>query len=335
MKDMNDHLKSFIKDKLFITIVFFLNCGFLILFFYLSQNNNPIVFYPLAITGFMYMLYIIVEWIRYYQFNKNLEESIDNFDHRLPVSTYQQEQISEVIDKIHQKYIREIHQTKIDIREQKRFLSQLIHNIKTPISVIDLILQNHPDSDNEALEEIKEEKDRLYKLLENVLNVLRIDDFSQDYVTEQVKLVEEVKRMINQSKKQFIHQQIYPRLKVNCQEPIVLTDRKWNQVMLDQFISNAIKYSSVKEGDKQINFIIESKEDKVFLRIIDQGIGIPDYDQNKVFEPFFTGENGRKQSNSTGIGLYICSKIAEKLGHELSLQSEKGQGTEIRVSYFT
>lgn len=335
MNDLNDILKDFMQDKLFITIIFFLNSAFLILFFYLSQDNNPVVVYPLVITGFMYMVYIGVDWIRYYQFNDQLEESIENFDHELTTSTQQQEIFSKIINKTHQKYIRKIHQMKIDSKEQKRFLSQLIHNIKTPISVIDLILQNHSNSQDEILAEIKEEKNRLYNLLENVLNILRFDDFSQDYITEKVNLEKEVRKMINKRKKQFIYHKIYPRLEVNCKIPIVLTDSKWNRVMLDQFISNAIKYSSIKEGNKELKFIISSKRDKVELEIIDQGIGIPDYDLNKVFEPFFTGENGRKQNNSTGIGLYICSKISEKLGHEISLQSEQGQGTEVKINYLT
>ena len=325
---------NFIKDKLVYTLLFFLNSFFLILFFYLTKKGRVELVYPLIIVIFMYIIFFLIEYFRYYSFHKKLNKCVNNFDYDLELITNQQQKIGEIIDKIHKKYIRQIQEMKINIKEQKRFLSQLIHNIKTPVSVIDLILQSNPQSKDSKWDDIQEENNKIYKLLDNVLNIIRLDDFSQDFVTEQIDLIEQVKNIINQRKNQFIHQHIYPRLKLEVEEAVVYTDSKWNKVMLDQIVSNAIKYSAVKGGEKEVVFSITSTENKIDIKIIDKGIGIPQYDLEKVFDPFFTGENGRHYSNSTGIGLYISSKIAAKLGHEISINSKINKGTEVIVSYY-
>ena len=105
--------------------------------------------------------------------------------------------------------------------------------------------------------------------------------------------------------------------------------------MLSQIISNAIKYSSDHDKSKNIYFSISKEEKYTVLEIRDEGIGIPEYDIDRVFEPFFTGENGRRIKKSSGIGLYICKLIAEKLGHKIHIKSKVGQGTIVKLRYLS
>jgi signal transduction histidine kinase len=128
---------------------------------------------------------------------------------------------------------------------------------------------------------------------------------------------------------------IYPRF-VSVQKPVyVLTDRKWHGMLLDQIISNAIKYSAAKKTEGYVYFDISQKPDAVELTITDSGIGIPEYDMERIFEPFFTGENGRQTGNSSGIGLYLCRRICDKLGHVLSIESVRGKKTEVKIRYLS
>ena len=105
--------------------------------------------------------------------------------------------------------------------------------------------------------------------------------------------------------------------------------------MISQIISNSIKYSAMKGKGLKIKFKIEESEENTNLHIIDEGIGIKDYDLRRVFSPFFTGENGRINGNSSGIGLYIAKEIADRLNHTITLTSIKNEGTKVTIKYLT
>ena len=116
---------------------------------------------------------------------------------------------------------------------------------------------------------------------------------------------------------------------------MVLSDAKWNNLVLQQIISNGIKYSKPEEGQesKTMDFTLKQVEDKVILTIQDYGKGIPEYDMPSIFEPFFTGDNGRNTKGSSGIGLYFCKEVCTMLGHELNVESYVGLGTTVTLTY--
>lgn len=335
-------LLNFIKDKASLTFLFFLSSFLLILFFYLSVGNKVELVYPTTMSLFIYLILIIIEWIRYFKFNSNLSKGSENINYDLQPTTCEQKEVSALITEIHHKYINRINENNSLNKSQKHFLSQWIHNMKTPISVIDLILQkmttdlsDFTDSTDylNMIENIKEENNKLTSNLEQVLNILRLDDFSKDYVPEAIDLVSSVKKVINSKKNQFIYGKVFPKMQCDEEKVIVLSDSKWNEVMLEQIVANAIKYSQAGGESKSVYFNIYQEGNRTVLEIRDEGIGIPDCDIKRVFEPFFTGENGRITRNATGIGLYICSAISEKLGHEISIQSEVSKGTSVKITY--
>lgn len=331
-------INNFIKDRIFITSFYFVNTIIIILFFFLYTDGKVKIVYPIILSAFIYLIFISFDFYKYMKFNRDIIIAINNPNYDIVGDSYERKEIGKIICLIHTDYINKINEIKEDNNKKNKFLSQWIHNMKTPVSVIDLILQKsfeNMNTDNNAFEELQEENDRLLNNLEQVLNMIRIDDFSKDYVPESMDLCYLLKKIINERKNQFIYNNVFPKL--NCGEAkfYILSDIKWNEFMVGQIINNAIKYSSCVNSSKSIYFDIRQDKKYTILTIRDEGLGIPEYDLKRVFEPFFTGENGRKYRNSTGIGLYVCSVICEKLGHDISIKSEEGKGTEVRIKYLS
>lgn len=210
---------------------------------------------------------------------------------------------------------------------QEKFLNQWIHQMKTPVSVIELLLQEEGELDKGS---VYEEIERIKKGLEIVLVNARLEKFEEDMQVEQINLKELVTATINENKRLFITNRIFPVIEID-EGTTVTSDSKWLKFLIGQFITNAVKYTF--EPNKKIFISSKIQNDEVQLMIIDEGIGIPKSDLSRVTKPFFTGENGRKTGESTGMGLYLAKEICEKLGHTLTITSEVGFGTTITLSF--
>lgn len=334
---------SFLKDIAGYAAVFYLSVGAVILYYKITVQGADIL-YPAVIVSTIFLVYLLIRWIRYYSFNKNINDLTSLQGDSLLGRTEQQKIFSDALQNLQNRYLKEISRIHSETSSQRYFISQWLHNMKTPVSIINLALQRierEPKTASEAqreksgfVKEIREENDKLHNGLEQLLNILRMEQFARDYEPEPVDLIKSLTEIINFKKTLFIYNNVFPQLEYDGAGIQVLTDEKWNRFMLEQIINNAVKYSAAGEQKKHIRFIVERETDRVRLRIADQGVGIPQSDINRVFEPFFTGENGRKFRDATGIGLYICSLIAKKLRHRLELDSEKGKGTTVTVTYF-
>lgn len=329
---------SFIKDVRNFTIGYFISNILLILFYFLSVSENVEIIYPCIIGLFVYLVIIAIEWVKHYSFNRTLMNCIENQEFELKAITEEQKQVRQAIEDIHTRYLDQI-SSLVNENEKKHFiLTQWIHNIKTPISVIDLILQKangDASFDYGLLEDIKEENDKSVEQLGRLLTIIRLDYFPKDYMIEPVNLTEQIYKLINQKKNQFVYNKVFPKFLTERNEHIILTDQKWNELMLEQIISNAIKYSNVTNQPKSVYFSIVQEGKWTNLIIRDEGIGISEYDQQRIFEPFVTGDNGRIIYNSTGIGLYICQMIAEKLDIQISVESKLGEGSSFTIRYLS
>lgn len=329
--------KNFLLDHLAFTAAYFISNLMLGGFYYLSLGKAIEIAYPACITIFVYLLFMLYRWTAYNAFNKDLDKLIDNVNYDIKTYSSESKELAGTVQMIHRNYLGKINELSLEERDQKRFLSQWLHNMKTPVAVMDLVLQKNSKEeiqDRAAIENIKEENEKLQNQLNQVLNMLRLEEFSQDYTPESVDLGASVRKIINSRKSQFIYNRLYPKLTLK-EGLLVLTDEKWNEAMLEQILSNAIKYSACRDKDKNIYFIFEKKGDKVSLTIKDEGIGMPKYDLERIFKPFFTGENGRSQKDATGIGLYFSSEVAKKLGHTIHIKSELGVGTEVTIEYLS
>jgi two-component system, OmpR family, sensor histidine kinase YxdK len=178
---------------------------------------------------------------------------------------------------------------------------------------------------------IRKELYRLEDGLKTVLYTSRLSLFEKDYLIEQLNLQKLVNEVILENKRLFIQYKIFPKTTFPKEELYVYSDKKWLQFAMGQIISNAVKYSANK-SDK-ICLHIEKLDKCILLEIKDFGIGIPSQDIKRVFEPYFTGTNGRLYHESTGMGLYLVKEIMNKLQHGLNLESEVGQGTTIQIFF--
>ena len=198
------------------------------------------------------------------------------------------------------------------------FYTMWVHQIKTPIAAARLLLQEEDPSP----QEIQNELFKVEQYVEMVLGYLRTEDMASDICFEKVELDSLIREQIHKFARIFIGK----KLSLDYQDVSekVLTDEKWLGFVLGQILSNALKYT--KKGKISIYM---SKVRPHTLVIEDTGIGIRAEDLPRVFEKGFTGYNGREETRSTGIGLYLCGKIMKKLDHGIRIESELGKGTKV------
>ena len=236
-------------------------------------------------------------------------------------------------------YEKKLDKYRKNYKTQLDFNNRWVHQMKTPISIIKLILENEKDRSiddvsKKSYESIEEEIEKLSNGLEMALYSLRVNDFEQDFKIEDVNLLEIIRDVINENKNTFIVNSIYPRI-VSKKELIVKSDKKWIKFVINQIISNGLKYSKVKDDKgKFITIKLCKKGDISIMSIEDEGVGIPKQDIERIFNPFFTGENGRKYLESTGMGLYLSKDVCNRLGHDIKVKSTEGVGTKVEVIFY-
>ena len=212
--------------------------------------------------------------------------------------------------------------------DYKEYIELWIHEVKIPIAASKLIIENNK---NEITKSIDEELDKVENYTEQALFYARSNAVEKDYIINKTNLKEIVNGAILKNKTTLLNEKVSIEL-TNLKSEEVYTDSKWAIFIVNQIIQNAIKYS--KKEDKRIEISSKEKSDKVILYIKDNGIGIRKGEITRVFEKGFTGENGRIiGQKSTGIGLYLCKKLCNKLGLGIELNSEKGEGTEVRIIF--
>lgn len=212
--------------------------------------------------------------------------------------------------------------------DYKEYIELWIHEVKIPIAASKMIIENNK---NEVTKSIDEELDKVENYTEQALFYARSNAVEKDYIINKTNLKEIVNGAILKNKTTLLNEKVSIELS-NLKDEEVYTDSKWAVFIINQIIQNAIKYS--KKENNKIEISSQEKNDKVILYIKDNGIGIKKGEITRVFERGFTGENGRIiGQKSTGIGLYLCKKLCEKLGLGIELNSEKDEGTEVRIIF--
>ena len=197
------------------------------------------------------------------------------------------------------------------------------HQIKTPIASMRLQIQSE---DTESARKLMGDLNRIESYVEMVLTFLRLDSDSTDYLIKEYDLDEIIRPSIRKFSREFI----LKKLKLEY-EPVsfkTITDSKWLSFIIEQVISNAVKYTS--EG-----FVRIYMSEPGILCIEDTGVGISEEDLPRIFENGYTGFNGREDKRASGIGLYLCKRIADNLGHKIYAESKVGEGTKILLDMRT
>ena len=200
------------------------------------------------------------------------------------------------------------------------------HQIKTPISAIDVLLQAENVPDIIYLKELKRQLFNFDFYVDAFMNYLRLVDMSYDYVFEDCQVEKIVRKAVKKFAAQFIGKKI--SIELNNLDTNVKTDEKWLGFIIEQLISNAVKYT--RNGGKISIYMKETfnSADRILV-IEDNGIGITKEDIPRIFERGYTGYNGRMSKKSSGIGLYLCRKAADKLGISIAIESKLDKGTKV------
>ena len=226
----------------------------------------------------------------------------------------------EIIHLMREQHERAEQRTEQGLREMMDYYTVWVHQIKTPIASMRLALQNEDTAESRQLQS---ELGRIERYVEMVLTFLRLGADSTDYVIKEHELDDIVRGAVKKLAGDFINKKI--KLEYTELDEKVLTDEKWLSFVVEQVLSNAVKYTS--EGT--VSIYTESPKT---LCIRDTGIGIAADDLPRVFENGYTGYNGRSDKRASGIGLYLCRRVCNKLGHTISAESKAGEGTVIRIA---
>ena len=195
------------------------------------------------------------------------------------------------------------------------------HQIKTPIAASSLLVGEIEDK--KVKNQLEQELFKIESYVNIVLQYLRLESFHEDLVLKKENVEDLVKEIVKKYAIFFIQKGL--SLSLHDLDRTIITDRKWFVVILEQVLSNSLKYTS--QGGIEIYF----QEDRLYIK--DSGLGIQDADLLRVFERGFSGYNGRLTQQSSGLGLYLSKKIADELGHQISIASPVGQGTTVMISF--
>jgi signal transduction histidine kinase len=217
---------------------------------------------------------------------------------------------------------------KNDLDELNNYITKWVHEIKIPISVAELMLENTEFQDIDISRNFKSELERIKFLVSQVLYAGRAAHYQEDFSVTQISLKKAVREAIKPNSYFFMSKNI--EIDAKNLDYNVVSDEKWVIYILEQILNNASKY--VKSNGK-VEIYADETDKAVTLHIRDNGIGIPISDISRVFDKGFTGKNGRKTSKSTGMGLYYSKKVSGNLGIGLMVYSREGEYTEFTVSF--
>jgi hypothetical protein len=283
------------------------------------------VLYVALLIGLFTIVVGIIEFISFYKKYTRLNELKNNIilnNFRFPdsndliISKYQ-----EIIDAIANDRLNIINENERALSDMMDYYTIWAHQIKTPIAAMRLILQSENSSTNN---ELLEQLFKIEQYVEMVLHYLKTESLNSDMHIKTYSLDSIVKQAVRKYSKLFIRKKIklnYEEL--NCN---VLTDEKWLVFVIEQILSNSLKYTNSGE----ISIYMDDKLPDTLV-IEDTGIGIEKEDLPRIFEKGFTGFNGRLDKKSTGIGLFLCKRILNNLSHTISIESEVDKGTKIKI----
>lgn len=312
------HKKTIIMDSIFVVI-------FAVVFSLYSLELEPVL-YALFLSAIAAVIFIVYDFIKCYKKHNKLcvfEKQINIGLGKTPTAdNFIEADYQSILQTLYEQTTEMISKTDIKQTEMIDYYTLWAHQIKTPIAAMRLILQSEYTEQNK---ELLEQTFKIEQYVEMVLSYLKIDSASSDLVLKNYNLLQIVKQVIRKYGHVFVRKNIALDLKeMDC---TVLTDEKWLVFVIEQILWNALKYTS----SGKISIYMEEISQKVLV-IEDTGVGIAEEDLPRIFEKGFTGYNGRMDKKATGIGLYLCKKILDKLSHTITITSKVNVGTTVKIN---
>lgn len=323
---------EYIKSRKKIILLFLLCSIIHILVLFLYGSETEPVWYA---TLIYWVLLVVVGCMDFYQQRKKYRALLD-FDVKSEKNLRNLLKEDEPMDLQYCRLIGNLqavlNEMETEQRKQEKEISDFytlwVHETKTPIAALRVLLQ----TDAENVSGMKGELFKIEQYVDLILNYLRMDNLNSDLLLEHYSLESICKQAVKKYTPLFIQSKL--SLKLDNLDYKVLTDEKWVLFVLEQILSNALKYT--RKGS--IGIYVEVSEEKgvkiTRLIVEDTGIGICAEDLPRIYDRAFTGYNGRNDKKASGLGLYLCKMILEKLGHEISIQSQPGQGTKVMITFY-
>lgn len=325
-----------IKDFLKIYMLqIFMNFLFIILMeilLYIFGVNSSLMIYLLLIDVILELIYLCQQYMKKFRYYEEIKDKIGMLEHKNMISEmldkpdfFEGRLLYDTLEICNKSMNDEILKYKTEAAGYREYIEMWIHEVKTPLAAAKLILENHP---NETTEMLDEELRHINYYLEQALYYARSNSVEKDYLVKELNLKELVQNSVRANARMLISQRIKIQMKNLDQK--VFTDEKWISFILNQIISNSVKY---KKDDAKILFTARQLENQIFLEVKDNGIGISTKDLPRVMEKGYTGITGRNYQKSTGIGLYLCKKLCEKLQLSFKIESEEGEYTTVIIGF--
>lgn len=305
-------LKDYLKSRINVIILMIVVEGVFASSYFLFDMPAVTVLYPLILSTSALIVAGVIDFV--FTFNKHRQLTQNEIS---ASSDPIEKDYQEIIRKLKEEEAYSRQKTTSDYNNMVEYYTVWAHQIKTPIASMRLQIQSE---DTESARKLMGDLNRIEAYVEMVLTFLRLDSDSTDYLIKEYDLDEIIRPAIRKFSREFI----LKKLKLEY-EPIefkTITDSKWLSFIIEQVISNAVKYTS--EGYVRIYM-----SEPGILCIEDTGVGISEEDLPRIFENGYTGFNGREDKRASGIGLYLCKRISDNLGHKIYAESKVGEGTKI------
>lgn len=327
-------IKAFFKDKIISIILLIFGLLTIEAFLVIYPVDGFIKIYIPVIILLLYLLGTILEYIIKRRFYTNLLGTLDRLEEKYLVSEIinspefiEGKILKDTLNQVDKSMIEHVNRYKYLQEDYKEYIELWIHEIKLPIATSKMIIENNKTDINKRIDE---EIDKIENFTEQALYYARSNTVEKDYYIRKSSLKSIVNETIKKNKNILIQEKIV--MDIHDLDMNINTDKKWIIFILSQVIQNSIKYR--KECKTIIEIYAKKKKEKTILYIKDNGIGIKKEELSKVFEKGFTGTNGRiVNKKSTGIGLYLCKKLCEKLGILISIDSEENKSTEVQIIF--
>lgn len=326
------NIKYYVKNILPTLLIHFIGMLALSLFLFASGNSTDTIVLIDVVWSLTLTVYVS---IRYFMRKKYMDQLLlmtEQLEERYLIADLMKEP-EQADDRVFYQILKLAEKSMLEnidtIRQERKvyqeYIEQWVHEVKTPITAMKLLCENHS---SKFTRDILVELEKVNCFTEQALYYARSEYTEKDYSVREIQLTDVVHMAIADNK--YLLRQNCVSIEVDDVEDSVYTDDKWVRFILNQLIGNAVKY---RTEHPQIRFTTKRQEDQVQLIVEDNGIGIVETDLPRIFEKGFTGQNGRNIQSSTGIGLYLCKRLCDKLGIGLVAQSDSN-GTSVLLSFY-
>lgn len=327
-------LSKYLKTNFSIILLFIIIIAIINLMLISFKSDKQAIIGINAITIIGFILYIVYDFSRRKKFYDKFLNDLDLLDKKYLITEminkpnfYDGEILYDALYEIDKSMAEKIKEYSLNIQDFKEYIEMWIHEVKLPLASINLMIHNHKElSDKKIIEQLK----RIDDDVEQVLYYVRSENAEKDYLIKETELNKVIGNVAMKNKDILLENKI--DFIVDVGDKKVLTDSKWLEFIVNQIVSNSIKYIR-SDVEHFIKITAEENNKNTILKIYDNGIGIEKSDISKVFNKTFTGNNGRKIETSTGMGLYITKQLCKKLGHKITIESKENEFTEISLIF--